>query len=87
MTLGEKLCLFTSPIVPGTDRKILNRLRRTALKRATTIAADWNQAREVFHRAGFTLADLLVRRDGLEQARAPIASGFASRTSVAGEEA
>jgi uncharacterized protein (DUF983 family) len=55
--LGQKLCLFTSPIVPGTDRKFLNRLRRTARKRATNIAAEWNRARDVLSRAGLTLAD------------------------------
>ena len=51
-----ELCLFTSPIVPGTDRKFLNRLRRTATTRAATIAADWTQATDVLRRAGFALA-------------------------------
>jgi hypothetical protein len=54
---GQKLCLFTSPIVPGTDRKLLNRLRRTAVKRAKSIAADWNQARDVLRSTGLALAD------------------------------
>jgi hypothetical protein len=52
--LGQKLCLFTSPIVPGTDTKILNRLRRTAAKRAQAIDEDWDRACTTLRRAGFS---------------------------------
>lgn len=55
--LGQKLCLFTSPIVPGTDRKLLNRLRGTAGKRDEAIAADWALSRDVLGQAGFHLAE------------------------------
>ena len=51
--LGQKLCLFTSPIVPGTDRKFLNRLRRTATKRTQALADDWTKSSEVLRRVGF----------------------------------
>ena len=54
--LGQKLCLFTSPIVPGTDRKFLNRLRRTATKRADAVAHDWTQSSDVLRRVGFNCA-------------------------------
>jgi hypothetical protein len=52
--LGQKLCLFTSPIVPGTDTKILNKLRRTAARRAKTLDEDWARASETLRRAGFS---------------------------------
>lgn len=51
--LGHKLCLFTSPIVPGTDEKMLNRLRSTAVKRAKSIDEDWIRASDTLGRAGF----------------------------------
>jgi hypothetical protein len=52
--LGQKLCLFTSPIVPGTDTKILNKLRRTAATRAKALDEDWARASETLRRAGFS---------------------------------
>ncbi len=52
--LGRKLCLFTSPIVPGTDTKILNKLRQTAARRAKALDEDWNRAGETLRRAGFS---------------------------------
>ena len=55
--LGQKVCLFTSPIVPGTDDKILNRLRSTAATRAKTLAEDWERASATLGRAGFTCAE------------------------------
>jgi hypothetical protein len=51
--LGNKLCLFTSPIVPGTDEKMLNRLRSTTAKRAKGIDEDWTRANTTLGRAGF----------------------------------
>jgi hypothetical protein len=51
--MRQKLCLFTSPIVPGTDQKILNRLRRTAKKRSEALDADWARSTDVLRRAGF----------------------------------
>ena len=51
--LGQKLCVFTSPVVPGTDRKFLNWLRRTATKRTQAVADDWTKSSEVLRRIGF----------------------------------
>lgn len=55
--LAQKVCLFTSPVIPGTDRKLLNRMRRTATTRSEAIAADWTKSREVLARAGFECGD------------------------------
>jgi hypothetical protein len=54
--LGQKLCLFTSPIAPGTDRTLVNRLRRTATKRTTAVAHGWTESSEVLRRVGFNCA-------------------------------
>jgi hypothetical protein len=54
---GRKLCLFTSPVVPGADTKILNRLRGTAAARTQAVADSWAQASAVLGRVGFTCAE------------------------------
>jgi hypothetical protein len=54
--LGPRLCVFTSPVVPGTDRKFLNRLRKTASKRSQAIADEWTTSSEVLRRVGFNCA-------------------------------
>jgi hypothetical protein len=51
--LAQKLCLFTSPRVPGSDTGIIGWLRRTKKKFATELAATWASSVAALRRAGY----------------------------------
>jgi hypothetical protein len=51
--LTQKLCLFTSPRVPGSDRGIINTLRRSQAKRDEDLAATWITSIGALRRAGY----------------------------------
>jgi hypothetical protein len=51
--LAHKLCLFTSPRVPGSDTGILKRLRGVRKKFDTALAATWTSSTEALRRAGY----------------------------------
>ena len=51
--LTQKLCLFTSPRVPGSDTGILQRLRRARAKFDRELTAKWTSSVEALRRAGY----------------------------------
>ena len=51
--LSQKLCLFTSPRVPGSDTGILQRLRRARKKFDRELTAKWTSSIEALRRAGY----------------------------------
>jgi hypothetical protein len=51
--LTQKLCLFTSPRVPGSDRGIINTLRRAQARRDADLAATWIKSIGALRRAGY----------------------------------
>jgi hypothetical protein len=51
--LTQKLCLFTSPRVPGSDSGIISRLRRAQAKRDRDLAATWIKSIGALRRAGY----------------------------------
>ena len=55
--LGQKLCLFTPPIVPGANATLLSRVRQTAAAPMEALAAAWTQAASVLRRVGFACGD------------------------------
>ncbi len=51
--LTRKLCLFTSPRVPGSDRGVINTLRRAQARRDEDLAATWIKSIGALRRAGY----------------------------------
>lgn len=51
--MTEKLCLFTSPRVPGSDSGIINTLRRSQARRDKELEATWVRSIDVLQRAGY----------------------------------
>ena len=51
--LTQKLCLFTSPRVPGSDRGIINTLRGAQARRDADLAATWIKSIGALRRAGY----------------------------------
>ena len=51
--LAQKLCLFTSPRVPGSDTGIIGMLRRTKKKFDAGLAATWASSVAALRRAGY----------------------------------
>ena len=51
--LTKKLCLFTSPRVPGSDEGIINTLRRSKARRGRELADAWAKSLEAMRRAGY----------------------------------
>jgi hypothetical protein len=51
--LAQKLCLFTSPRVPGSDTGIIGWLRRTKKKFDAELAATWTSSVAALRRAGY----------------------------------
>lgn len=49
----QKLCLFTSPRVTGSESGIINRLRRARARRDRELSATWDTSIDVLRRAGY----------------------------------
>lgn len=50
---AQKLCLFTSPRLPGSEPGIIGRLRRTQQKRDRQLKEAWATSTEALRRAGY----------------------------------
>ena len=51
--LIQKLCLFTTPRIRGSESGIINTLRRARAKRDRELAATWDKSIDVLRRAGY----------------------------------
>ena len=51
--LTQKLCLFTSPRVPGSDTGVIKRLRRVKKRFDKELTATWASSIEALRRAGY----------------------------------